>query len=207
MKLFNAILDLIIEIIEKNKIISSLSLIFIIWMFYPNSVTLGPGVKVLYPPTQTSSEVSNFEYKGYTIIPLYKMSLEAKILSKNNYNDSTSDLVPLDLALGWQNMSDENVLENISITQRGRWYYWSIPGFENISRNEIETQSSNWHIIPNSEELKDKIKSFKKGSIIYLEGYLVNFTGKQSRNSSTTRNDTGNGACEIMYVEDAYITE
>ncbi len=46
----------------------------------------------------------------------------------------------------------------------------------------------------------------KKSDLVRIEGFLVNVTGVDAKNrvinwkTSTTREDTGNGACEIIYV-------
>jgi len=56
---------------------------------------------------------------------------------------------------------------------------------------------------------KNKLR-LKKGDKVYLEGYLVFIKGTVNGrnswwNSSLTRNDTGNGACEILYLTRAVI--
>ena len=45
----------------------------------------------------------------------------------------------------------------------------------------------------------------RTGQIVTLNGYLVNATGPGGRtwNSWLTREDLGNGACELFYVENA----
>jgi hypothetical protein len=40
------------------------------------------------------------------------------------------------------------------------------------------------------------------GDQVHFRGYLVDYTGPAgTRVSSTVRTDTGNGACEVVYVE------
>ena len=64
---------------------------------------------------------------------------------------------------------------------------------------------SNNHIIPSNKKIAKALKYIKKGDFIELEGYLVdaNIDFWQITHyweSSTTRNDTGDGACEVIYV-------
>ena len=70
-------------------------------------------------------------------------------------------------------------------------------------------QISNNHILPASSEVLDVIRSARIGDQIEMSGQLVNYTtdGGPSRNSSLVRTDTGNGACEILYVESAQILQ
>lgn len=173
-------------------------------------VSLGPGIKVTETPEQTTlNDARPFHFEGYQITPLASFALQAKVLSREDYLfDRESELSPTDLALGWQKMSDENVLANIDISQSGRWYYWQVQQFP-IPRHEIETQSANMHLIPANNEVGAALKSVKKGQIIALEGQLIQAkaTDGWSWKSSMTRDDTGAHACEVVYVTSFTIIE
>lgn len=172
------------------------------------TVSLGDGIKTSFLPEQTQTRVQPFEHEGYVITPLYNFKLEAKALSKKSYRDNLSEIGPIDIAFGWNQMSDEAILKNIKISQRGRWYYWNTPEFP-IPRKQIETSSANMHLIHANEEVKQVIAKVKKGQIIQLQGELVQVhkQGQLVWNSSTTRNDTGGGACEVIYVRSFKIVE
>jgi hypothetical protein len=129
--------------------------------------------------------------------------ITARVLSRKDYSwGEGSDLVPLDLALGWGRMSDSAVLAHIDISQSGRFYYWHVKEFP-IPRREIETSSANMHMIPADPGVKSQLESVRTGQIIHLEGFLVDASrpGGWHWNTSMTRNDTGAGACELIYVE------
>jgi len=173
-----------------------------------DTVSFGEGIKVSTLPQQTKTQASPFNHQGYQIIPLYDFGLQAKVLSKKSYRDHLSDIGPIDIALGWNQMSDEAVLKDIHISQRGRWYYWKTPQFP-IPRKNIETSSANMHLIHANDKVKAAIAKVKKGQIIELYGQLVKVK-KQGRvvwKSSTTRNDTGGGACEVIYVRSFKVVE
>ena len=100
-------------------------------------------------------------------------------------------------------MSDEAVIEQIEISQSGRWYRWhtnSLP----IPKREIETHSANMHMIPADAAVASDIKRTRRGDIIELQGYLVEVISDDGRRwkSSLTRNDTGDHACEVVWVEE-----
>ena len=67
---------------------------------------------------------------------------------------------------------------------------------------------SNNHLIPSDDSIEKLIKEIKKGEYVTIEGYLVNirYDGPNGEwfkwNSSTTRDDIGSGACEVIYVTD-----
>jgi len=59
------------------------------------------------------------------------------------------------------------------------------------------------HLIPANETVASEIRKIRKGDIIELSGSLVNVTAASDGwrwLSSKTRYDTGNGACELIWV-------
>jgi hypothetical protein len=141
--------------------------------------------------------------KDATLHPLAKFSLTARVLSRDDYRfDAESDLSPTDLAFGWGRMSDSAVLRGIDISQSGRFYYWQTKSFP-IPRREIETHSANMHMIPADAAIAYQLKRVHVGDVVSLEGVLVEAdkaNGWRWR-SSLTRDDTGDGACELVYVQ------
>ncbi|MDH5357713.1 MAG: hypothetical protein OEY48_00300 [Gammaproteobacteria bacterium] len=169
-----------------------------------DSVVLGPGIKVADPPVQEDLvHATPFNFKGYRLTPLAMFQLKGKVLSRKNYSfGRESELSPVDLALGWGDMSDETVLDKIDISQSGRWYRWQVQAFP-IPRKAIETQSANMHLIPANELVEDTIDLVKQGQLVELNGYLIQAEADDGWHwkSSLTRNDTGAHACELVYVE------
>ncbi|MCG8489325.1 MAG: hypothetical protein MI756_17800 [Chromatiales bacterium] len=179
----------------------------IFWFFFLREaeVTLSPGVMAAAEPQQELlDDTKSFDYKGYRITPLANFSIKAKILSKMTYRfGREADLSPIDLALGWGNMSDESVLETIRISQSNRFFHWRADELP-IPRKEIETHASNMHLIPFDETTEAAIKRARKGEIISFSGYLVRVDGEDGWHwtSSLSRSDTGGGACELVWVKE-----
>ena len=168
-------------------------------------ITHPPGILAPSPPHQVNIkkqsqwEKENFQYWGVA-----NFDITARVLSKRYYgSDDMSDFCPVDLALGWGKMSDQSVIDQLDIKQQHRWYVWRTKRFP-IPKKEIELSSSNIHIIPANEEVEDSIDEIVKGNIIKIEGKLVNVSRKGEKfkwKSSTKRDDTGGGACEILWAE------
>ncbi|HJP97912.1 MAG TPA: hypothetical protein VJ862_05045 [Rhodanobacteraceae bacterium] len=138
-----------------------------------------------------------------TLHPLARFSLTARVLSRDDYRfDAEADLSPTDLAFGWGRMSDTAVLRDIDISQSGRFYYWQVKSFP-IPRREIETHSANMHMIPANAVVSHELKRVRVGDIVTLVGLLVEVDkpGGWHWRSSMTRTDTGDGACEVVYVQ------
>jgi len=142
--------------------------------------------------------------KEVDITLLAKYTIKAVIKSKRYYNNDSGSIVsPMDFALAWGNLNKKEIDDKITYSQRGRWYYYRTSNTSIISVKEIGTQSANTHIIPSNEKILKQLKKLKKNDFIELQGYLVSvelYKGQPKWTSSLTREDTGNHACEIMYV-------
>jgi len=167
------------------------------------------GVLAANDPVQThfNAPQSPITLKDATLHPLANFSLTARVLSRDDYRfDAGSDLSPTDLVFGWGRMSDSTVLRGIDISQSGRFYYWQTKAFP-IPRREIETHSANMHMIPVDAEVAYQLERVRVGDVVSLDGMLVEAdkaNGWRWR-SSLTRDDTGDGACELVYVQSLYI--
>jgi hypothetical protein len=168
-------------------------------------LTYGPGAVAPRAPIQRPAEGTGaFEYRNYAIKPLARFGGTARVLSRKNYSlGRAAKLCPVDLALGWGPMSDERVLDKVSICQFDRYYVWSVKELS-IPRVEIERNSANMHMIPATPEIKKLLRTLKKGNLVEFKGYLVEVAAPDGWRwrSSLSRSDTGSGACEVVWVEE-----
>lgn len=167
-------------------------------------VAHGPGVLAAAVPQQDDvSGATAFEFNGYRITPLAEYSIRARVLSRENYRlGREADLSTLDFALGWGRMSDNSVLDRIEISQSGRFYFWRVQELP-IPRREIETSSANVHLIAADSSIERQLERVRKGQVVQLRGRLVEAEANDGWKwkSSLTRDDTGAGACELLFVE------
>ncbi|MDX1516583.1 MAG: hypothetical protein R3288_07075 [Woeseiaceae bacterium] len=70
-------------------------------------------------------------------------------------------------------------------------------------------QLSNNHLISDDDYIRDRVRDIKVGDQVFVRGYLASYSNPQGgrRGTSTTRLDTGDGACETIYVEEFRILE
>ena len=107
--------------IKKTIIYICLGVLIHYFFIYEDEVNYGPGVLITETPKQDKIKKSAFIKNEFKLTKIYKYSLNAKILSKEDYNDKLK-ISPTDLALGWNNMSDKIVTDSLNISQSGRWY-------------------------------------------------------------------------------------
>lgn len=154
-------------------------------------------------PQQSSTNQPAFTHKGYTIKPKATFVIRARVLSSHHYHlGSLANLMPVDLALGWEKMADKSIYQALNISQSNRWYRYSWQGEPPIPLAEIITSSANMHMIAKDEAVEKVLKEAKEGDYIRIKGWLVNVHGNDlTLKSSLTRKDSGAGACEIIFVD------
>ena len=179
------------------------SILLLLILISCSEIKQPPGILAEEQPKQTSlSEPKSWDLDDFHFVALANFELKAKVLGKERYTFGTeSEISPYDLALGWGKMSDQSVVDKIEISQSSRWFFWKVESYP-ISKKEIEISASNMHIIPANEEVENQLSDLIMGEIIYLKGYLVevNKGNNWHWKSSLSRNDTGNGACEVVWV-------
>jgi hypothetical protein len=167
-----------------------------------------PGILAPDDPVQTAvSNPVSWQKEDFTITPLAEFRIKAFVLSTNSYSlGKESDLSPIDLALGWGQMSNQAIVDGLEISQSNRWYKWKAETLV-IPASEINTHSANMHIIPANAEIEETLGKLYKGCIIEMKGYLVSVKGNDGWHwqSSLRRDDTGGGACELVWVEELRI--
>jgi hypothetical protein len=185
-------------------------LVLVYWFWPEPEIHHDPGMLAPDEPVQTAmKESKHWQKNGYEITGLAQFKMKGFVLHAEHYSRGReSDLSPVDLAFGWGPMSDQKNVDALTITQGGRWYHWkgkSLP----LPSGVIITHSANMHMIPANEEIADVLLSAIKGNIVELEGYLVHVKGSGGWQwvSSLRRDDSGGGACEIVWVEKVNVRE
>lgn len=176
------------------------------WQWYhsrplPN---LTPGIAAAAAPIQDSTSKPEFVFGKYKITPLAHFNIKARVLAREDYRlDYEADLSPTDLALGWGRMSDPSVYHQLSISQGNRFYYWHYDDTPPIPETEIIRSSANMHLIPSDAQIKSQIDQVRVGQIVSIQGFLVQAHDSSGRTwrSSLSREDSGAGACEVIWVE------
>jgi len=165
-----------------------------------------PGVLVATEPKQLVIPNPQPWRKGNRlVVPIARFALQARVLSKERYHfDTMADLSPVDVALGWGPMSDQQVLDQLEIGQGSRRYILCPRQNRSpLPMDRLLATSSNMHMLPATNEIKSRLFSLRRGNVIEMTGYLVGIQedGQWTWMSSLSRTDTGDGACEIVWVE------
>ncbi len=154
----------------------------------------------------------DFSYQGetYNVDPVADYELYGLVVSHNNiggltdaYHSSKSvDLKDVCVVWGTNVMSD--VYQRVTFTSGAWTCYFNFENSKDADDFEL-SQISNNHLLTADVQVQKQIRNLNIGDQIHLQGYLVNYANAQTptqlRRSSTVRTDTGDGACEVFYLE------
>ncbi len=163
-----------------------------------------PGVLVAAEPEQHMIPAKPLgAVHGFSLTAVATYALQARVLHTKRYWATGADLVPYDVALGWGRMSDQAVLDSLKIAQSSRFFFYQWRNAPPIPEKEIVCHAANNHLIAASPQVAKAIRQLRVGQLVNLRGYLVNASKPDGTRwpTSLSRTDTGNGACELFYVE------
>jgi len=181
----------------------------------PERASIAPGATVSCPPpprvtkdavplqSPVPTSLAPFKLRAATLRPLAGLSIEARVLSREDYNHGReAELSPTDLALGWQRMTNDAVLSRLHISQSARWYRYRWQGDPPLPLEEIVRSSANMHLIPADAAAAATLRRVRTGDRVHIDGWLVEAEAPDGWHwrSSLSREDSGAHACELIYV-------
>lgn len=203
------------QVIQKSLNILIIGLLIILGISFfakrtlPDASQILPALKNEPIQSKVTKNPLTLDYKNqsYQVTPVYDYELWGLVVSHNNINAfwdyyHNSDSVDLkDICVIWGDNIKTNDFQKVEY-KSGSWtcYFRYKAG---VSFNH--TQLSNNHLLSQSEAVQKAIRDLRVGDQVHLKGNLVNYSPVNNlnwiRESSTTRDDTGNNACEVVLVD------
>lgn len=164
-------------------------------------------------PVQKATRKNPFDvvYNGveYRVEPEYDYDLTGMIVSYRHHDSNSrmhrlanDHLNMLDICVVWGKNTAGDHLQKLD--------FWNGIFTCNVHTRDQEAweafdmyQLSNNHLISDDDYVRDRVRDIRIGDQIRVRGYLASYSsaGVGSRGTSTTRLDTGDGACETIFVE------
>jgi hypothetical protein len=188
------------------KLVAASTLGCIAWSVFSHDRSMRPpdGVLVEDRPLQHNyvDDKPPIQHGVYTLIPRAHYDITGRVLVRSRYSDDWfAAISPLDLSLGWQDMSDNASLANFTFTEHERRFYMHPLNDSIKDYNWVLAESSNNHLIPQDSDIESQLMAIRAGNVVELEGELVDVIGPGIEvNTSLLRMDVGDGACEILLV-------
>lgn len=179
---------------------------------FPANIVFDPGLE--HEPAQRAVQVEPFdvEFNGvaYRVEPAFDYELRGMVVSYRHHDGDRM------LHKSWHdhlNMADVCVVwrDNAFSPLLNKLNFWNGQFTCNVETRDDEAwarfrmdQLANNHLISADPFIRGKIKDIKIGDQIRVRGWLSSYSsnGGSKRGTSTVRTDTGNGACETIFVEE-----
>lgn len=164
----------------------------------------------------TTKHPFTVEYSGvrYAVEPQYEYDLSGMVVSYRQHDAYSSmhrlandHLNMADLCVVWGDTAASPHLSEISF-----WNGIFTCNFQTQSRTAWESirpqQVANNHLISADDLIRGQVAKVKIGDQVRVRGWLASYgSGSNKRGTSTTREDTGDGACETIFVNDFEIVK
>jgi hypothetical protein len=211
----------------KKFLPRGVKILFVFWVLLylygtplPQKTAILPEVMHGAPSQKATNDEKLIQKKlgdySYTFTPQATYTIRGLVVSlhhSDSWIDISHDDDPaqtVDICVVWGPNITTNGYREVKY-DHGDWtcyYSWTTEYDPAFSGNFL----SNSHLIPHDKEEARLIKSIKVGDQIELSGLLTDYRISDSkgrlvgsRHTSLTRTDTGNGACEVIYLSSAKI--
>ena len=169
--------------------------------------------EIVKEPAQTATSEPPFDVTfndvTYRVEPEYAYDIVGMIVSYRHHDNNSrmhrlanDHLNMLDVCVVWGDNTQGAQLQKLD--------FWNGIFTCNVRTQDQDAwdsfdmyQLSNNHLISDDDGIRDQVRDIHIGDQIRVRGYLASYTNPQggTRGTSTTRKDTGDGACETLYVE------
>ncbi len=169
----------------------------------------GPVQENLTPPEVFHRDIREWHF---TMTAIARYTLCGKLVGRDNYSGSSPDtLAPMDLSVAWGKLIEAPYEDHVSYYKAPRHlnYHYHFPAdCPVLNYSYINEHSSNNHCIFANESVWTAAEGMDIGEYVEIKGYLVDVYGENSPgstytwNTSRSRADMREGACEIVWVEE-----
>lgn len=167
----------------------------------------------LQAPTDETVFMTEVNGQTYTVTPKFSYQLDGVVVSLHDadqlndiwHHGRWQDFLNLrDLCVIWGENVQSGVYHRIEF-HNDTWTCWvSWPDSETGNEFKMNALSNN-HLLADKNTVKAALMKAEPGDHIRLRGLLAEYANPANgfnRGTSTTREDTGNGACETIYVNE-----
>lgn len=168
-------------------------------------------------PIQTPASEQTFTLRvnaqEYLVKPEFSYELDGVVVSYHDADDLTDiwhhkrwkDFINLrDLCVIWGGNVESGVYKRMTFSN-DNWTCWaSWPDAAAGALFKMNALSNN-HLLTDDDAVKTALMSAEPGDHVRLKGVLASYSNKASgfqRGTSVIRDDTGNGACETIYLDE-----
>ena len=170
----------------------------------------------LNPPIQTETYRQPFTIttnkQRYEITPKFDYDLTGVVVTYSNadgftniwHHDVWKDFINVrDLCVIWNPNVSSGIYKDVSFSSDS-WTCWAAWKDPSTTENFKFTALSNNHLLTDNDQIKAALLKAEIGDVVHFKGALASYKNEETRaerGTSIKRTDTGNGACETVYID------
>lgn len=140
------------------------------------------------PVVERGFQLAEHNIKHYTLQPKYRLKTTARVLSNKRYwFDEKSEIAPVDLVLGWDDLSDERILDQVKTPISRRDFKVDVIR-PPLTFSEIRSKLLYMHAIPSNDRVAEQLKGVKSGHVLSIRGYIVDVYDRSDVLWASSRN-------------------
>ncbi len=189
--------------------------VFLVAFWNRNDIpgSVAPLPQVLQAPEQVAEDLPPFlaRFNGidYTVDPQFRYVLHGLVVSYRHHDGnsfmhrfSRDHLNMMDMCVVWGGNVDPGLLHEFTFWNGIFTCEFRTKSSEAWARFDPVAASNN-HLLSDDPMIRGRIGDLRIGDQVRVEGWLASYGAdpERQRGTSTTRTDTGDGACETLYVE------
>lgn len=171
--------------------------------------------ELLSEPAQVEFQSAVFKTSAggieYSVQPRFTYDLYGLVVSRHDsaawwdyvHKEWNDNLNVVDLCVVWGDNIRRDAYRRVSFTH-DQWTCWYETRSQEAWQAFDTTAISNNHLLADHPRLAAALRSARIGDQVHIRGYLADYSTPAglTRKTSTVRTDSGNGACEVVYVEE-----
>lgn len=180
----------------------------------PRPETLSPAVRE--EPLQQATRVAPFATHAagvdYRVVPQFDYDIAGLVVSRHDtatwwdtiHADSNDHLNVVDLCLVWGANAADGAYRHMRFHNGQFTCYYEYPGGVPVTAAHVRAISNN-HLLTADASIARTLRRLRVGDQVRLRGQLASYSHDAgfafTRGTSTSRDDSENGACETIFVD------
>ncbi|MBL8482682.1 MAG: hypothetical protein JNJ60_10825 [Rhodocyclaceae bacterium] len=203
--------------LSRPLMAAGLAVLAAVWLYgeaLPEPTDLRP--ELSQEPEQIAVQQTAFEAPAggvrYTVRPLYSYDLYGLVVSRHDarswwdyiHREWKDALNAVDFCVVWGPNVTSGAYRQIDFSSTQFECHYRTSSDAAWAAFDSSAVSNN-HLLAADPALAARLREVRVGDQVHVRGYLAEYSHQAGqgfqRGTSTTRSDTGNGACETIYVE------
>ncbi|WP_154222554.1 hypothetical protein [Marinicella rhabdoformis] len=168
-------------------------------------------------PINRPAFLTEYNKETFEVIPKYDYEIYGLVVSYRLHDANGSTMIHdlnkdhlnvADFCVVWGTSADPQLLKAMEFSN-GQFTCNYGASSHQVWEDFNHNQLSNNHLLATDENIRSAIDRIRIGDQIHIKGWLSHYVNPMGyeRGTSTTRTDTGNGACETVFVNEIHILQ